>query len=78
MIDKLKIKIIYDDFIRNVDLTQEEKSIIDLLLKKEKIVKIAMELGLSERTVNYEVKKIKSLFEKYRNSQVLKIIMLLG
>ena len=28
-----------------------------MLLKKEKIIKISMEIGVSERTINYEIKK---------------------
>lgn len=78
MIEKLKIKAIYDDFKRNVDLTEEQIKIINMLLKKEKIIKIAMEIGVSERTVNYEIKKLKKLFEQYYQLQLFKILLLIN
>ena len=78
MVEKLKIKAIYDDFKRNVNLTSEQIKIIDMLLQKEKIIKIAMELGMSERTVNYEIKKIKKLFEQYYHLQLFKIFLLIN
>lgn len=78
MIEKLKIKAIYDDFKRNVDLTEEQIKIINMLLKKEKIIKIAMDIGVSERTVNYEIKKIKKLFEQYYHLQLFKILLLIN
>jgi propanediol utilization protein len=76
MIEKLKIKAIYDDFKRNVELTAEQIKIIDMLLQKEKIIKIAMKIGVSERTVNYEIKKLKKLFEQYYELQLFKILLL--
>ena len=78
MIEKLKIKAIYDDFKRNVDLTEEQIKIINMLLKKEKIIKIAMDIGVSERTVNYEIKKIKKLFEQYYHLQLFKMLLLIN
>lgn len=58
MIEKLKIKAIYDDFLRNVSLTDEQIEILNRLMNKDTIVKISMEIGVSERTVNYEIKKL--------------------
>ena len=77
MIEKLKIKAIYDDFLSNVSLNEEQIKILDMLIKKEKIVKISLEIGVSERTINYEIKKIKSLYQDYYNLQLSKAIMLL-
>lgn len=77
MIEKLKIKAIYDDFINNVLLTNEQKKILDMLLKKDTIVKISMEMGMSERTIGYEIKKIKKLYNDYYNLQLSKTLMLL-
>jgi len=62
MIEKLKIKAIYDDFLKNVKLSEEQIKILDMLIKKESIVKISMEIGMSKRTVSYEIKKIKLLW----------------
>lgn len=77
MIEKLKIKAIYDDFIKNVSLTEEQLKILDMLLKKDSIVKISMEIGASQRTIGYEIRKLKDLFNKYYEVQLYKVMMLL-
>lgn len=77
MIEKLRINAIYDDFVKNVKLTDEQIKILSMLIKKEKITKISLEMGMSERTVKYEIKKIKQLFSKYCNLQLSKTIMLI-
>lgn len=77
MIEKLKIKAIYDDFIKNVSLTDEQIMILNMLIKKDKIIKISIQLGMSERTVKYEIKKIKDLFNKYYEMQLYKTLMLM-
>lgn len=77
MLEKLKIKAIYDDFLKNVSLTEEQIKILDMLIKKDTIIKISLELGMSERTVKYEIKKIKDLFNKYYEIQLYKLLMLM-
>lgn len=76
MIEKLKVKAIYEDFLKNVSLTAEQKKILDMLINKETIVKISMEVGMSQRTVSYEIKKIKKLYNDYYNLQLYKAILL--
>ena len=77
MVEKLKIKAIYDDFVNNVFLTDEQIRILDMLIRRETIVKISMEIGASPRTINYEIKKLKKLYEDYYNLQLCKTMMLL-
>jgi transcriptional antiterminator len=77
MIEKLKIRAIYDDFIRNVALTEEQIKILDMMINKETIVKMSMEIGVSERTIGYEVKKIKKLYEDYYQMQLFRMLMLI-
>ena len=77
MIEKLKIKAIYEDFINNVSLTQEQIKILDMLINKDSIVKISLEIGMSERTVSYEIKKLKKLYSDYYNLQLCKTMLLL-
>ncbi len=77
MVEKLKINAIYDDFVSSVRLTEEQIKILNMLINKDSIVKISMEIGISQRTVNYEIKKLKGLFEKYYNMQLFKTEMLL-
>jgi len=77
MIEKLRIKAIYDDFLDNIKLTNEQIKILDMLIKKETRYKISNELGMSERTVAYEINKIKNLYKDYYNLQISKTILLL-
>lgn len=77
MLEKLKIKAIYDDFIENVYLTEEQVKLLDMLLNKDSIIKISSVMGMSERTVGYEIKKIKNLYKDYYNLQVSRAIMLI-
>ena len=77
MLDKLRIKAIYNDFIKNVSLTDEQIKILDMLIAKESILKISLEIGVSERTISYEIKKIKNLYKDYYNLQVSRSLMLM-
>ena len=77
MLEKLRVNVIYDDFIKNVNLTDEQIEILNMLLDKEKTIKIADELGMSERTVSYEIKKIKDLYKDYYNMQLVKMFTLI-
>ena len=76
MIEKLKVKAIYDDFIKSVMLTEEQIKILNMMIKKESIVKMSMEIGVSQRTISYEVKKIKKLYSDYCQMQLFRAIML--
>lgn len=78
MCEKLKNKTIYNDFLDKVMLTEEQIKILNLLLKKESIVKISVELGMSQRTVSYEIKKIKQYYEEYKKIELAKLMALLN
>lgn len=77
MIEKLKIRAVYDDFLRNVELTEEQKKILDMMINKDTIVKMSMEIGVSQRTIGYEVKKIKKLYEEYCQMHLFRMLMLM-
>jgi len=77
MVDKLKIKAIYDDFINSINLTEEQKRILDMYIRKDSTIKIAMEIGVSPRTITYEIKKIKQLYNEYVFIQTWKAILLM-
>ena len=76
MIEKLKIKAIYDDFVKSVSLTEEQIKILDMMIHKDSIVKISMEIGVSPRTISYEIKKLKKLYSDYYKMQLFRAIML--
>ena len=77
MIEKLRVKAIYNDFLSNINLTEEQKKILNMYIKKETIYKISSEIGVSERTIGYEIKKIKELYKTYYNLQITKTILLM-
>ncbi len=78
MVDKLRVKAIYDDFIKSVSLTDEQIRILNMLINKDTIVKISLEIGASQRTISYEIKKIKKLYNDYYNLQLSKALLLLN
>lgn len=77
MIEKLKIKAIYDDFVSKVKLNEEQKRILNMMLNRDKIVKMSLEIGVSERTIKYEIKKIKTLYNNYLQMEMTKMISLM-
>ena len=77
MINKLKIKAIYDDFLANVKLTDEQIRILDMMIKKETRYKMSAEIGVCERTIGYEVQKIKELYKNYCELQITKANLLM-
>jgi len=78
MIEKLKVKALYDDFISKVYLTDEQKRILDMMINKDTIVKMSLEIGVSPRTINYEVKKIKELYKNYLQIEISKLVSLIN
>ena len=76
MVEKLKINAIYNDFLNSVRLTKEQVKILDMMINKDSIVKISMEIGVSQRTVSYEIKKIKELYKQYYDMQLFKVKIL--
>ncbi len=78
MVEKLRIKALYDDFANKVKLTQEQKRILDMMINKDKIVKMSLEIGVSERTIKYEIKKIKELYNNYLQMEITKMISLIN
>lgn len=76
MIEKLKMNVIYDDFLNSVKLTEEQIKILNMMINKDSIVKMSMEIGVSPRTISYETKKIKELYKKYYDMQLFKTEML--
>ena len=49
----------YEYFIENCNFTERQKEIIDLRRKGKSIIEISLEINISERTINREIKTIK-------------------
>lgn len=77
MVEKLKVKAIYEDFVKNISLTNEQIKILEMLIKRESIVKISMEIGASQRTIGYEIRKLKNLYNDYCKVQLSKTLLLI-
>ena len=77
MIEKLKVNALYDDFVNKVKLTKEQQRILDMMINKDKIIKMSLEIGVSPKTINNEIKKIKELYNKYLQMEIVKMISLL-
>lgn len=73
MLEKLRIKDIYDDFIYRFTLTDEEVKVLNMLIKRYTIPKIAMELYISEPKVSVIIKKLKKYYKQYEELEKLKI-----
>lgn len=73
MFEKLKIREIYNDFIYKFTLNDEEIKVLDMLIKKEKIPKIAVELYISEPKVSIIIKKLKKYYTQYEELEKLKL-----
>lgn len=78
MVKKLKIKAIYNDFVEKVSLTEEQIKILNMLINNDSITKISMEIGVSTRTINYEIRKLKDLYDNYMKIEVSKLIVLIS
>lgn len=76
MIENLKIKLIYDDFIKNISLTDEQIRILNMYIKRETRYKISTEIGVSERTIGNEIIKLKKLYKNYCELQITKAAIL--
>lgn len=76
MIKELCNKIIYNDFLDKVVLTDEEKRILDMLLLRYTLVKISQEIGMSDRNVSRVVKSLKDKYEMYKKLEIAKLNIL--
>lgn len=76
MIEKLKIQIIYDDFIKNVNLSDEQIKILNMYINKETRYKISTVIGVSERTIGNEIIKLKKIYKDYCNIEITKATIL--
>jgi len=73
MVKELSNKIIYDDFKSKVILTDDEAMILDMLLKKDSIVKISQVLCMSDRNVSRIIREIKNKYNSYKNVEMAKL-----
>ena len=49
-----------------------------MMINKDSIVKMSMEIGVSQRTISAETKKIKELYSNYLQMEITKMISLIN
>lgn len=76
MLKALSSKIIREDFIGKMTLTDDEKEILDMLLKGYLITKIALLTHQSDRNVGKIIRRIKNKWENYKKLELSKLDIL--
>jgi transcriptional regulator len=72
VLKKLSNKIIYDDFVSKTRLTDDEIKVLDMLLDKELVIKIAQELHMSDRNISRIKRSIKEKYNNYKTIEIAK------
>lgn len=78
MLEKLRYKEIYSDFLSKVTLSERQKEILKLSVDGKSIIEISMSINLCDRVVQNELKKIRIMFNNYRRNEVHRIINLIS
>jgi len=73
---ELAVKQIYDDFTSKIILTDNEKSILDLYIKNESIVKIANTTNQSTSSVSRTIADLKEKYNNYKKLELAKLLLL--
>lgn len=73
MIKELSNKIIYNDFINKVVLTDDESKVLNMLILKYSIIRISQEINMSDRNVIRIKKDIKEKYYMYKKIELTKL-----
>lgn len=73
---ELAIKQIYDDFTNKIILTENERSILDLYIRNESIVKIATITTQSTSSVSRTIADLKEKYNNYKRLELAKLLLL--
>lgn len=76
MIKALSCKIIREDFIDKMVLTNDEIEVLEMLLKGYLITKIAIQTHQSDRNVGKIIRRIKDKYENYKQLELSKMSIL--
>lgn len=75
---ELSNKVIYEDFKSKTVLTSEEKEVLDMLIQRESLIKIAQKVCMSERKVSRIIKDLKEKYDKYKKLEIAKLCIFLS
>lgn len=73
MIRELSNKIIYNDFISKVILTNDETTVLNMLILKYSIIKISQEINMSDRNVSRIIKDLKEKYYMYKKIELARL-----
>lgn len=73
MVNELSNKYIYDDFKTKVVLTEDELMVLNMLLLKYSIVKIAQKICMSDRNVARIIRTLKDKYKTYKVMEMTKL-----
>lgn len=73
MKSELAIVQIFNDFTTKVTLTDEELKILKMYIKNYSYIKIANEMGMSDRNVGRIMSCIKEKYENYKKLELAKL-----
>jgi len=73
MIRELSNKIIYNDFISKVVLTDDETNVLNMLILKYSIIKISQEINMSDRNVSRIIKDLKEKYYIYKKIEIARL-----
>ena len=72
MIKELSCKIIYNDFIDKMVLTSDEMKVLNMMISKYSIIKMADLMNMSDRNVGRIIKDIKDKYNNYKKIELAK------
>lgn len=73
MFKKLKIRLLYEDFIKEFMLTEDELKVLNMLILKKSITEISMKTNVCERNISKIIKGLKTKYQQYQKIQELKM-----
>ena len=72
MVKELSNKIVFDDFVNKMILTDDEKEVLKMLVKKYSRVKISQEICMSARNIARITKALKEKYKNYKKIELAK------
>lgn len=73
MKNELAIIQIFNDFTSRVTLTEEELKVLKMYIKNYSYVKIANEMGMSDRSVGRIISYVKEKYDNYKKLELAKL-----
>ena len=70
---ELALKLIYDDFISKITLTDNEKDVLNLYIKDTSIIAMADKLGMGTTTVSRIIADLKLKYNNYKKLEISKL-----